>query len=143
WIIAGPTIGGLIVGLVLDRWVSGRRDHAVAEVIEARAIRDCRIPVGVGLWSALVSATSLRSGASAGREGPVVHLGATLASAVEDIFRLSPGSRRTLLACGVAAAVSASFNAPLAGVLFAHEVILAHYAVRAFVPVVISSVAGA
>ncbi|MGD9827918.1 MAG: chloride channel protein [Hyphomicrobiaceae bacterium] len=143
WIIAGPTIGGLIVGLVLDRWVSGRRAHAVADVIEARAIRDCRIPVGVGLWSALVSAISLGSGASAGREGPVVHLGATLASAVEDLFRLSPGSRRTLLACGVAAAVSASFNAPLAGVLFAHEVILAHYAVRAFVPVVISSVAGA
>lgn len=70
----------------------------------------------------------------------MVHLGAAIASRIEDYFQLSQGARRTLLACGVAAAVSASFNAPIAGVLFAHEVILAHYALRAFVPIVISSV---
>ena len=64
-----------------------------------------------------------------------------MASAHEDLFKLPHSARRTLLACGVAAAVSASFNAPIAGVLFAHEVILAHYALRAFVPIVISSVA--
>jgi CIC family chloride channel protein len=142
-ILLGPTLGGLAVGLILDRMVPGRRPHAVADVIEARAIHDSRIDPKVGLTSAFLAALSLGSGASAGREGPVVHLGATLASYAVDRFHLSSSARRTLLAAGVAAAVSASFNAPIAGVLFAHEVILGHYALRAFVPSVISSVAAA
>ncbi len=141
WIIlTAPALGGLAVGLFLHFVMPGRRAHGVADVIEARALTGCRIPVKVGLGSALVSAVSLGAGASAGREGPVVHLGAMLASALVDLFNLSHAARRTLLASGVAAAVSASFNAPIAGVLFAHEVILAHYGIRAFVPIVISSV---
>jgi len=142
WVIlTAPALGGLVVGLLLQHVVPGRRTLGVADVIEARALLGCRIPARVGLWSALVSAISLGAGASAGREGPVVHLGATLAAIMQDAFKLPHAARRTLLACGVAAAVSASFNAPIAGVLFAHEVILAHYALRAFVPIVISSVA--
>ncbi|MHA1164193.1 MAG: chloride channel protein [Alphaproteobacteria bacterium] len=141
WVILmAPAIGGLAVGLFLQFFMPGRRSHGVADVIEARALFGCRIPAQTGLGSALVSAVSLGAGASAGREGPVVHLGATLASVLMDLFKFSHVARRTLLACGVAAAVSASFNAPIAGVLFAHEVILAHYAIRAFVPIVISSV---
>lgn len=142
WIILfAPALGGLAVGLFLQFVMPGRRAYAVADVIEARALQGCRIPLKAGLASALVSAFSLGVGGSAGREGPVVHLGATIASALEDLFRLPHSARRTLLACGVAAAVSASFNAPIAGVIFAHEVILAHFAQRAFVPIVISSVA--
>lgn len=141
-ILLVPAIGGLIVGQILERFMPGRRPHGVADVIEARAIRDCNIPTREGLLSALIAAISLGTGNSAGREGPVVHLGATLASFVEDYFTLPPATRRTLLACGVAAAVSASFNAPIAGVLFAHEVILAHFAMSAFVPIVIASVVG-
>lgn len=145
WIIIllAPVVGGLIVGFILERCISGRRALGVSDVIEARALGDCKITTRDGLWSALAATVSLGFGASAGREGPVVHLGATLASWVEDRFSLSSTTRRTLLACGVAAAVSASFNAPIAGVLFAHEVILAHYALRAFVPIVMASVAGA
>ncbi len=142
-ILLAPVIGGLIVGWLLETFCPGHRAHGVADVIESRALNNCRIDLRCGLWSAVVSVVSLGFGASTGREGPVVHLGATLASFVEDRFRLDHVARRTLLACGVAAAVSASFNAPLAGVLFAHEVILAHYALRAFVPIVISSVLGA
>jgi CIC family chloride channel protein len=142
WVIfMAPAIGGLGVGLFLQYIMPGRRAHGVADVMEARALLGCRITAQVGLGSALVSALSLGTGASAGREGPVVHLGATLASVLMDLFNFSHAARRTLLACGVAAAVSASFNAPIAGVLFAHEVILAHFAMRAFVPIVISSVA--
>lgn len=140
-ILLAPTTGGLAVGLFLHFVMPGRRTHAVADVIEARALHGCRISPKVGLYSALLSALSLGAGASAGREGPVVHLGAAFASFLEDFFRLRLAARRTLLACGVAAAVSASFNAPIAGVIFAHEVILAHFAQRAFVPIVISSVA--
>jgi chloride channel protein, CIC family len=142
-ILLAPAVGGLIVGFLLERIVSGRRTLGVADVIEARALGDCKIPTKDGLLSALTAAISLGFGASAGREGPVVHLGATLASWLEDRFSFNSATRRTLLACGVAAAVSASFNAPIAGVLFAHEVILAHYALRAFVPIVMASVAGA
>ena len=141
WVILlAPAAGGAIVGIILHRFMPGRRAHGVADVIEARAIRDSTISPAAGGWSIVLATVSLGFGASAGREGPMVHLGATVASFVEDFFQLSPGTRRTLLACGVAAAVSASFNAPMAGVLFAHEVILAHYALSAFVPIVIASV---
>lgn len=142
WIVVlVPTCAGLAVGWVLDRHMPGKRAHSVADVIEARNLSDSRIDPKVGILSALLSAFSLGCGASAGREGPVVHLGATLTSWIEGRFSLSRSARSTLLAAGVAAAISASFNAPIAGVLFAHEVILQHYALRSFVPIVIASVA--
>ncbi|MEO1710058.1 MAG: chloride channel protein [Pseudomonadota bacterium] len=142
-VLLAPVLGGLIVGWLLVTFMPGRRANGVADVIEARAINDCKIDPKAGIWSAVISIVSLGFGASAGREGPVVHLGAALASFIEDRFSFDASARRILLACGVAAAVSASFNAPIAGVLFAHEVILAHYAMRAFVPIVISSVVAA
>lgn len=141
-IFMGPVIGGFIVGALLNR-IPARRAGGVADVIEARALSGRRIGKREGLWSAIVTAISLGFGASAGREGPVVHLGAALATVVIDRAKLPEWSRRTLLAAGVASAISASFNAPIAGVLFAHEVILGHYAMRSFVPIVIASTAGA
>lgn len=142
-ILAGPVIGGIVVGVLITRFLPSRRTSGVADVIEAREIAGRRLSLREGIVSALTTAFSLGSGASAGREGPVIHLGATLASAVGERFSLPDWSRRTLLAAGVAAAISASFNAPIAGVLFAHEVILGHYAKRAFVPIVIASSVGA
>ncbi|MBU1210999.1 MAG: chloride channel protein [Alphaproteobacteria bacterium] len=144
WVVlAAPAIGGVLVGFLLEKYMPGRRAHGVADVIEARALHNSHIDPKVGLFSALLSAISIGAGASVGREGPIVHLGASIAAIMEDFFKLSQGARRTLLACGVAAAVSASFNAPIAGVLFAHEVILTHYAFRALVPTVIASVTAA
>jgi len=143
WVIlAAPTIGGLLVGWYLQRIQAGRRASSVADVIEARALGGRSLKFWPGISSAFVTALSLGSGASAGREGPVVHLGATIGAALCRAFQLPVSSRRVLLACGVASAVSASFNAPIAGVLFAHEVILGHYAMSAFVPIVISSAVG-
>lgn len=141
WIMAGPTLGGLVVGLLLTR-LQARRTGAVADVIEARALSGRKLPLRDGLLSAVTTAISLGAGGSAGREGPVVHLGAVLATAVAWRANLPEWSRRTLLGAGVASAISASFNAPIAGVLFAHEVILGHYAMRSFVPIVIASTAG-
>lgn len=139
-ILIVPALGGLLVGLLLQFALPKRRPEGVADVIEARAIGGGRINFIHGLGSALVAAISLGAGASSGREGPAVHLGATLASGIDRHFKLPASAKRTLLACGVAAAVSASFNAPIAGVLFALEVILAHYALSAFIPIVIASV---
>ncbi len=140
-ILIAPAVGGLVVGLLLNR-IQSRRAGGVADVIEARALSGRQLSLRDGLWSALVTTISLGSGASAGREGPVIHLGGTLASAVAQRTGLPPASRRTLLSAGVASAISASFNAPIAGVLFAHEVILGHYSMRSFVPMVIASTAG-
>ncbi len=140
-LILAPTCAGIVVGWALDAYVPGKRAHSVADVIEAKALSDCHIDPKTGLLSALLSAFALGFGASAGREGPVVHLAATLTSWLRDKLNLSRNAQRTLLAAGVAAAISASFNAPIAGVLFAHEVILQHYALRAFVPIVIASAA--
>lgn len=136
-----PVVGGVIVGQLI-RFMPHHRAHGVPNVIESAALHDGRINLKHGLLSALISSVSIGFGASVGREGPVVHLGATLASYVTKRFHLAPAVARTLLGCGVAAAVSASFNAPIAGVFFAHEVIIGHYALHAFTPVVIAAIAG-
>jgi CIC family chloride channel protein len=142
WILFTPTIGGLLVGLALYYFTDMRRTNGIPDVIEARAKGGRELKFWPGIGSALITMLSLGSGASAGREGPMVHLGATLAAAITRVIKLPDWSQRTLLACGVASAVAASFNAPIAGVLFAHEVILGHYAMRCFVPIVIASASG-
>ncbi len=140
-ILLAPTLGGLAIGLFLEFVMPGKRPQGVAEVIEAGALKDGRMSLKEGLGAALVSAVSLGVGASAGREGPIVHLGGSLASWVAERFQLNPSLSLTILGCGVAAAVAASFNAPIAGVFFALEVVIGHYALHAFAPVVIASVA--
>lgn len=139
-IVLPPTIGGLCVGLYVHFLLRGRHPNGVAQVMEASAIRGGRMSLSRGIHGALVNAFSLGVGASAGREGPVVHLGASIGAWVAKRLHLDRGLTRTLLACGIAAAVAASFNAPLAGVFFALEVVIGHYALRAFAPLVISSV---
>ena len=141
-ILCAPAAGGLLVGLGLYYLMPLRRTLAVADVMEAKVHSGKNMRLQDAVASAGITALSLGVGASAGREGPVVHLGAAIASSTARFFKLPDWANRTLLACGVAAAISASFNAPIAGVLFAHEVILGHYAMRAFVPIVIASVSG-
>jgi CIC family chloride channel protein len=141
-LVLAPALGGLAIGLFLHYLMPGKRAQGVAEVIEAGALRGGRLPLKDGLASAVVSAASLGVGGSAGREGPIVHLGGALASAVAARLGLSPSHSLTILGCGVAAGVAASFNAPIAGVFFALEVVIGHYALHAFAPVVIASVAG-
>ncbi len=136
-----PAAGGLLIGIALT-FLEAKRAGGVADVIEARARGGRNLDFWPGVGSAIITAFSLGFGASAGREGPMVHLGATISSSIGQVMRIPNWGQRTLLACGVASAISASFNTPIAGALFAHEVILGHYAMRSFVPVVLSSVAG-
>lgn len=141
WLVfLAPVVGGLVVGLILHYVMPTRRSEAVADVIEARVTGGADIPWKRGVVNAVITSVSLGSGASAGREGPAVHIGAAIASALANLVSLPGPTRRALFGCGVAAAVSASFNAPIAGALFALEVILGHYAMSAFVPIVIASV---
>ncbi len=137
-----PMIGGLVVGLILHRFTPDGRVRAVADVIEGAALRDGRVELKAGMASAVASLITLSSGGSSGREGPVVHLAAMVSTWVSNRIDADGITGRDLLGCAVAAAVSASFNAPIAGALFALEVVLRHFAVHAFAPIVIASVAG-
>lgn len=143
WVLLTPALGGLFIGLVLYYFMPQSRIYGVPDVMEARAFGLKRLNMRVGLLSTFLSGVSLGAGGSAGREGPIVFFGATIAASLARRFRFGARSGRILLGCGVAAAISASFNAPIAGVLFAHEVILGHYALSAFVPMVLASVVGA
>ena len=142
-IVAAPTAGGLLVGLFYYFVMPGRHPQGVADAMESVAFRSGRMDWRAGLGAAFGSAASIGTGASVGREGPVIHLGASLASFVGARLALSRSQMVTLLGCGVAAAISASFNAPIAGVFFALEVVIGHYALSAFAPIVIASVTGA
>jgi len=142
WIVFIPILGGLVVGLLLDRFSEDARAQGPADVIEGAAIRHGRVSIREGLVSALSSLITLSSGGSTGREGPVVHMAAVISTWVSEKIRANGITGRDLLGCAVAAAVSASFNAPIAGELFALDVILRNFAVHAFAPIVIASVAG-
>ncbi len=141
-ILAMPVLGGLIVGAIVHHVMPERRPQGVADVIEACALRGGWMSSRVGLGAAIASAASIGFGASVGREGPAIHLGASLSGWLGRRLHLPRSLTRTLLGCGVAAAVAASFNAPVAGALFASEVVIGHYALKAFAPIVIASVAG-
>ncbi|WP_424975144.1 chloride channel protein [Dinoroseobacter sp. S124A] len=142
WLVIVPTLGGLAVGILLHIFTNDGRVRSVADVIEGAALHEGRVEKRAGLASALASWITLSTGGSTGREGPVVHLAAVISSWVSNRIHADGITGRDLLGCAVAAAVSASFNAPIAGALFALEVVLRHFAVHAFAPIVIASVAG-
>jgi len=142
WIVLVPVLGGLVVGQILHRFTPDMRVRSVADVIEGAALNEGRVEKGAGTASALASLITLGSGGSSGREGPVVHMAAVIATWVSNRIHANGITGRDLLGCAVAAAVSASFNAPIAGALFALEVVLRHFAVHAFAPIVVASAAG-
>ncbi len=143
YVILGiPVIGGLVVGIILNAFTPKGAVYSVAEVIEGAALKEGRMDIKAGLASALASIITLGSGGSSGREGPMVHLASLVSSWVSDKIHANGITARDLMGCAAAAAVSASFNAPIAGTLFALEVVLRHFAVHAFAPIVIASVAG-
>lgn len=146
WIV--PVLGGVLVGTLLYlakrlKWLPEAKCQGVAEVIEARAGPPGHVSFRAGVVNTFVAITALGSGASAGREGPAVLLGGAISTALAERFGLSGKDARILLGCGAAAAVAASFNAPIAGMLFALEVILGNYALSVFGPVALSSIAAA
>lgn len=141
-IVLVPTLGGLVVGLLIRFTLKEARPQGVADVIESFTLNDAKMSAKTGLMAGFINMLSIGVGASVGREGPAVHLGAAVSASLANRLHLAPPLARTILACGVAAAVSASFNAPIAGALFAGEVVIGHYALKAFAPVVLASVSG-
>jgi len=138
--LAAPVTGGLVVGLINTYWLPKNEARVIPGVLEALSERGGRISIRKMFAEITSNIISVGSGASMGREAPSVALGGALASLVGQLFRLSEKQIRTLVGCGVAAGIAAAFNAPIAGVLFALEVILTDYAVSTFTPIVLSSV---
>jgi len=136
--IGAPVVGGLIVGL-LALAVADRRFQGPPDAIRAAQSVDSKVPVKDGILSALAALISLGSGASVGQYGPLVHLGASFGSWVRRALNADRSFGNIGIACGAAAAISAAFHAPIAGLIFAREVILRHYSLRAFAPTAVAS----
>ena len=135
-----PALGGLIVGPLIYFGAREAKGHGVPEVMEAVAVRGGRIRPRVALIKILASGITIGSGGSVGREGPIVQIGSSIGSTVAQILKAPVLRRRTLVGCGAAAGIAATFNAPIAGALFAVEVILGDFGLATFSPVVLSSV---
>lgn len=138
--LALPAIGGLIAGLLVRYVATEVRGSGIPEVMVALMKRGGFIRARVALAKAVAAATTIASGGSAGREGPIVQIGASIGSAAGQALSVDAQGMRTFVACGAAAGIAATFNAPIAGALFAAEVILGDFAVLRFSAVVISSV---
>jgi len=135
-----PAVGGGIVGFLVLRWAREAKGHGVPEVMAAVATDEGRIRPRIVLIKSLASALCIGSGGSVGREGPIVQIGSALGSSLGQFFALSGQRLSILVGCGAAAGISATFNAPIAGVIFALEVIVGDFTIRAFSPIIISSV---
>ncbi|HEV7207821.1 MAG TPA: chloride channel protein, partial [Mycobacteriales bacterium] len=140
FVILVPVIGGLVYGPIVDRFAKEARGHGVPEVMLAIAERGGRIGPQVAIVKSLASALCIGSGGSVGREGPIVQIGSALGSNIGQALRISDSRLRLLVACGAAGGISATFNAPIAGVFFALELILQDFATESFGVVVLASV---
>ncbi len=138
WRFGLPALGGLLIGLAFQ--FAGGVQVGVVHVLERLAYFQGHMPLRNTLFQFFGAALSIVSGHSVGREGPSVHLGASSGSLLGQGLQLPNNSVQTLLACGVAAAIAASFNTPMAGVIFAMEVILLEYTIAGFTPVILAAV---
>ncbi len=139
-VVLGPAIGGLVVGPLVYFFAREAKGHGVPEVMDAVATKGGRIRKRVAFVKIMASAVCIGSGGSVGREGPIVQIGSALGSGLGQILRLSDNQVRVLVACGAAAGIAATFNAPIAGSIFALEVILGDFALQTFTPIILSSV---
>ncbi len=137
-IMAGPIITGLIAACVVRHLPPAGRPMGVADILIARDHHDKQVGPAAGITSAAYAALCLGGGGSAGRESPAIHLGVAITATMTRLFALPHTIARVLFACGTGAAVAASFNAPIAGMLFAHEIILRHIALPAIMPIAIA-----
>lgn len=135
-----PAFGGLLVGLLVTRFGSEARGPGIPEVMEAVALQGGAMRRRVFGLKMLTAALTIGTGGSAGREGPIAQIGAAIGSGLGRLLKAPPRQTRSMVACGAAAGIAATFNAPIAGALFAVEIILGDFAVTSFSPIVISSV---
>src|SRR5947208_4925794 len=140
--LAIPTIGGVLVGLVILISRQPVGGHGTAGIIEAVAQRGGYLPFGRSLIKALATICTVATGGSLGREGPLVRIGAAIGSLFGRRFHLGGNRLNILVGCGAAAGIAAAYNAPIGGALFALEVVLGNFALESFGPIVVASAIG-
>lgn len=140
WRLAIPVIGGLIVGPIVTYFASEAKGHGVPEVMEAVATKGGIIRGRVAAAKVVASAVTIGSGGSAGSEGPIVQIGSAIASKLGQWFRVSPRRMKTFVGCGAAAGIAATFNAPVAGMLFSLEIVMGDFAMSQLSPIIVASV---
>ena len=140
WRLLAPALGGVVVGPLVYFFAQEAKGHGVPEVMESIVVHGGVIRPRVVVVKALASAITIGSGGSVGREGPIVQIGSALGSTIGQVLGVSTRQIRTLVGCGAAAGIAAAFNAPIAGALFAVEILLGDFGVPQFSPIVISSV---
>lgn len=138
-----PTAGGLVIGLIfhnVNKMGGGGVQVGIVHVLERLAYHQSHLPLRNFMLQFVGASISIVSGHSVGREGPGVHLGAASSSLLGQWLRLPNNSIQTLVACGAAASIAASFNTPIAGVIFAMEVIMMEYTIAGFAPIILAAV---
>ncbi len=140
WFFILPLLGGGLLGLIFHFLRDEYRQVSVPHVIERLTYHQGHLPWQNAVVQFIGAFIAIVSGNSVGREGPTVHLGAVNGSLIGQWLKLPNNSVRILVACGVAAAIGASFNTPLAGVIFAMEVVVMEYTITSFSPVILAAV---
>lgn len=144
WVVSliVPMIGGMLVAVLTFKTDALKRPVGPADVIKAIQLQTNMPPIRSGFTSTVSAFISLSVGASVGQYGPMVYMGAMLGKMASQMRFAIPNLAAICVGCGVAAAISAAFNAPIAGLIFAHEVILRHYSMQAFAPITVAATTG-
>ena len=142
WWVVLPALAGLIAGPIITFWAPEVRGPGVPEVMEALALRGGQIRHRVTVIKTFITATLIAAGASVGREGPIVQIGASIGSSLSQLLKLDREKQRMAVACGAAAGIAATFQAPMAGTLFAVEILLFELEASFLSNIVIASVTG-
>ncbi len=135
-----PVLGAMVCGAVQSMLPVRIRGHGVSSVLYAIHRRRAQLPAALAARTWLGATAIISSGGSAGPEGPIVTIGATIASVAARFLRVDPQSATTLVGCGAAAGIAAVFNAPLTGIFFVLEVLLRDFSLRTLTPIVIAAV---
>lgn len=139
WIVIAPAAGGFLVSLMV-RYGSPRiSGSGIPHTIEAILVNRSRIRPRVILLKPVSAALAIGTGGPFGAEGPIVHTGGAIGSAMGQLVKTTAMERRTLLACGAAAGMAATFSTPIAAVIFAIELLLLEFRTRSFIPLVVAS----
>ncbi len=142
YILLIPALGGLLVGLLNKYFERGKKGEGIPSVIQAVASNGGYIKWNVSILKIIQSGLSLGTGGAGGKEGPIVQIGSAIGSAFGQILKVPQDKLKILVGCGAAAGLSAAFNAPLGGALFAMEIILRTFNAKSFSPIIIASVFG-
>jgi chloride channel protein, CIC family len=135
-----PMVGGLLTGILVYRYAREAGGHGVPQVLDAIVRKGGRIPARIGFVKVIASICTVGTGGSAGAEGPIVQIGAVAGSVIAKWLGVSRQHTIVLVGCGAAAGISSIFNAPIAGVFFAIEILLRDFSFKTFTPIVIASV---